>query len=179
MIDKKLTFDKIETLLNILQYDVDMINVMYGANILKDGKIVGKMVVTDEGIFTGIHDELLEIDSFNYFIERGLDQKHDSVEIGNNDLKIKYDLCSIEITSKNSDKRFLVFDPGHMVSYYLKDSDNRKDYYTDVEEDKEEISELEDEVYEATGFDIVKSAVNLLKEKRKVKKNVIVLTPEK
>ena len=52
MIDRELTFDKIRTLLNILQYDVDTINVMYGANILKGGTIVGKMVVTNEpGIY--------------------------------------------------------------------------------------------------------------------------------
>ena len=179
MIDRELTFDKIRTLLNILQYDVDTINVMYGANILKGGTIVGKMVVTNEGIYTGVRDELLEIDSFNYFIERGLDQKRDYVEIGDKDFKLKYGLCSIEVTSKNSDKRFMVFSPGHMVSYYPKDSDKRVDLYTDIEEDNEKISELEDEIYESTGFDIIKSAVNIFKEKNEIKKNRIVLTPNK
>ncbi|MBR3117289.1 MAG: hypothetical protein IKF36_05410 [Bacilli bacterium] len=179
MIDKKLTFEKLTTLLNILQYDVDMINVMYGADILKDGKLVGKMVVTNEGIITGIHDELLEIDSFNYFIERGLDQKQDFVELKNNDFTMKYGLCGIDITTKKSDKKFMVFEPGYMIAYYTKDSNIPKVFYTEIEEDSEDISDLEDEVYEATGFDIIKSAVNIFKEKREIKKNKIVLTPNK
>lgn len=179
MIDRKLTFDKIKTLLNILQYDVDEINSTYGAPISKDGKIVGKIVVTNEGIITGIRDELLEIDSFNYFIERGLDKKNDSVKIGNNDFTMKYGLCGIEITTKKSDKKFMVFDPGYIVAYYTKDNTIPNEFYTEIEEDLEDISDLEDEVYEATGFDIIKSAVNIFKEKREIKKNKIVLTPNK
>ena len=179
MKDVELTFNKIRTLLNILQYDVDMINVMYGANILKNGKIVGKMVVTNEGILTGISDELLEIDNFNYFIVRGLDEKRDYVELGNKDFKMKYGLCGVEITSKKSDKRFMVFDPGHIVAYYPKGSNIPNEFYPDIEEDKEDISELEDEVYETTGFDIIKSALKIFKDKREAKKNRIVLTPNK
>ena len=179
MIDKKQTFDRIETLLHILQYEIDKSNVTYGADILKNGKTVGKMVITNEGILTSIHDELLDLDSFNPFMDRGLDQKVKYVELGNDNFSIKHYVHGIEITTINSDKRFIVYSPGHMVSYYSKDSNNQKQFYTEIDKDKEEISDLEDEVYEATGFDIMTSAINIFNSKDEAKKKKIVLTPNK
>ena len=182
MLNELETYERLETMLNILGYELDNPeeSLIGSINITKNGKPCGKITRTTEydldGYRTTLKDELLEINCFNTMLDYGIDQDEKFVELVTEKFTLRNYVFGIDLYVNGSKKEYYsVFTDGEAISYCEKDSFD--DIIVDLEQLDDELSDIEDEVYHLTGFDIITAALNYYKNRPKKEKKSLILEP--
>lgn len=166
MLNVEETYKRLEELVKILGYEIDNPeNSLIGSfNIVKKGKQCGKVVREEECDLDGfrliIKDELLDINHFNPMLDYGMDQDEKRVDITAEKFYIRNCEYGVDIfLGDTNDEFFTVYNTGNLVAHSIPHFSQEFSIFR--ERDKDSLGDIEDEVYQTTGFDLITSAINL------------------